>query len=252
MKARVVGVAAMLCFAASVPAEAQWVDMLNQCSTGTIRTCASFQAQVTDIGGGRSRLQIRVRNLWGVLEDGSLTGSILAQLGVVSPDLVGVINDSPVATAVEGATQVGTPGDNWAFHSSTNRLGEVTWALASGSFNGGGNFNSNANGGILGCLAPNGTRTEYFTTCVGGLEGGWVQFSLTANGPLDLAGLQLAWGVMSMGQQDYSVQGTTCVAGNCGEVVPEPITIVLLGTGLAGVGAARRRRKRDHEIVADA
>lgn len=238
MNRRAVGFAALLCSASAVPAQAQWTDMLNQCSTGAIRTCASFQAQVTNLGGGRAQLQIRVRNLWAVLANGTHTGSFLAQLGVISPDLVNVVNGNPLAVAVEDATATGNPGSKWKFHASTARLGEVTWGLAAGNGNG-----ANGNGAIYGCL-PSSPRPDYFTTCVGGAPGGWVQFSLTADAPIDINQLQLAWGVMGVGKQDYSLQGRTCVAGNCGgEVVPEPITMVLMGTGLLGIGAARRRRR---------
>lgn len=230
--------AGVLLAAVATPTHADWTDFSTQCSSGAIRTCASFQAQVDPLSGGRTRLVIRVRNLWGVLSDGSIRGSILAQLGVVAPDLSDVQHTAPVA--VGGAGLVGNPESRWGFRRSTARLGSVEWAVAAGDGRG-----SNGNGGIYGCL-PTSPRNDYFTTCVDGQPGGWVEFSLTSAGPIDIAELEIAWGAIAIDGAggDDSRQGTTCVGGCAAEVVPEPVTLVLLGSGLAGVAGAARRRRR--------
>ena len=47
------------------------------------------------------------------------------------------------------------------------------------------------------------------------------------------------------GGADYAGRMTLTVTGPDNTVTPEPVSLALLGTGLAGVAAARRRRKRE-------
>ncbi|HUF66996.1 MAG TPA: PEP-CTERM sorting domain-containing protein [Gemmatimonadaceae bacterium] len=245
MKYHSLAAAVILIGASAAPADAQ-VSFGNQCSTGSVKTCASFQAQVTALSSGRYELVVRVQNLWAVLADNSLTGQNIDRLGVLSPDLFDVTHSDPVET--DGATKQGDPGSLWGFSSrnnSLNNLGSVEWAVAAGSNQ---NF-SNGDGGIFGCLPANSTRPNFFLTCVNSVPTGWINFAVESSQSIDINQLQIAWGARSIGPQDLSVSGSTCVGGCGTEVIPEPITMVLLGSGLLGVGgAARRRRRKQLEI----
>lgn len=225
---------ALLALAAAPLSAQAWTS----CSTGSMQTCASFEAfSFYDAATDQTQLTFHVQNLHFVRTvDGTSEygGSILAQFGVLTPELDVVETNAPYAYD-SNVDVKGDPGDYWSEdNSSSNRLGNVTWSLVAGS-NG-----SNSEGGILSCEDPErnpASMSAYFRTC----ENGWVVFSITTRGAVDLDDVTLAWGVTSNSFDGESYQGTT-------EVVPEPITMVLFGSGLVGVGAAARKRKNGFDI----
>lgn len=76
-----------------------------------------------------------------------------------------------------------------------------------------------------------------------------------------LAVFHLVFDVIPLDLENFAVQFVNLNASSCGDdpycesdwaVIPEPVTVILLGTGLVGVGMARlRRRRRGLDIVED-
>jgi hypothetical protein len=120
----------------------------------------------------------------------------------------------------------------------------------------GGNSGTVNNGIASGCATPSalpgGANQLWMNPCAlptGAADPGYVVFSFDITGTWDLASTEL----FIKGQNGPNGASTECFTGNgtCNDVVPEPITMVLLGSGLAGVGGAgwfRRRRREGHEV----
>lgn len=216
----------------------------NRCSLGAVRACASLQVFTTLNGSGGTNVTILVRNLQGGTNafGDNTGGSLISRIGIVTPTIAGAAGLS-VASQSGGLT-VGNPGSQW-FLRNPGGLGGLI-ELTAGITNGG-------SGGIAGCNAPLGGFTaNYFQTC----DGGWVALTFTTSNAWSANNAELAFLVTDFANVGPIV-GVECDTDtlnnprpNCFDatVTPEPVTMILLGSGLAsmgGMGLVRRRKGTD-------
>ncbi len=235
MNRKVVGLVIALALSATGTLRAGQLSWLNYCTTGSLRTCASVQIMTT-ISGSTTNVSVRVKNLQGTPNFTNLPAYGIASVWFdVSP----------------GAYQSSNPyvleGDNLQTDAGTVN-GAPTAAEwhqhvidKSNPLSGGFSYDRYLmhGGAIIGCDAPAAllNTAGAIQTC-----DDWVTFNFTTNFAWDVAQL----GNVEMNYQAVFADGTgdVCTDGlNC-SVVPEPITMVLLGSGLLGIGGAAYRKRR--------
>jgi hypothetical protein len=218
----------------------------NYCRVGAMRTCASVRVLTTwDPVAQVTRVEMWLRNLEGSLWAENTGGAPITRIGLTAPT---IRYASGLTVRTEGDAQtVGTPQSFWGI---TNQLieGPVTFSAGTRTPTGA----TTSNGGVMGCNVFPATVSSYYRTCG---EQGWVVFSFSTRNRWDASSAEVAWKVHTTaadGKHYYACRtADDPTSAEFCEVVdptvtPEPVTVALLGTGLAGIAGFRRRRRKEN------
>ena len=222
---------AALALGAAAPLGAQTINFGIVCGTLNGETaCADVSAQLFS-----SYLEVRVQNAEGPGLPGDpsrITGIGIYYLGGASMGEPGVLAADP-----GGGWQNGFAGGGGALQ-NPGPDGTEAWLLAAAV---------QGSGGIWGCTDPTGNTADV-SSCAGPLT---FRFDFASTDAIRMQDLEFAFRAQSVGETGQSTKCyTSDAAGSamaCAAITttPEPATVVLLASGLLGVGGITLRRRRD-------
>ncbi len=236
------GLAAAGLAASAAPAAAQSRSW-QVCGGNAFNTCAAVELRVVG-----TSVTLKVWNLSGM--NSTFAGTVFTAVGFENVGSAAAVSGS---LAMSGPVRPGNTPAAWTLANNKQVGGGVKLDVVSKTTTG-------VHDGIASACAQNGQLPGgaqlWMNPCAtpGGYnDPGWITLTFSITGTWDLESTYL----LVKGQNGPNGASTECITGgnnlNCmpTSVVPEPMTIVLLGSGLAGIGGARllgRRRRREDDL----